>query len=259
MRPCAEGAQYIFPIRKRPQAVYVGSIPIGTSKQPVSFEVYDLSTMDVRSRRRALFLAENLCVNRRHLRFVLASRAVFTVLAKYLPFIRSIQRSVYEHCYTRLNNMQLAINPCGWGEVGTSSKGKPRCRRYWRQCCEFDYTCEYLDDGGCPVRSLCCKMWLCAEATTWLNKTAGDTTNPLSRNCRRYRALRQRYDLLLRALAVPLRGRCSVEDTFNGEVDWEMNTDVDGWYEGIVIRDRWVFPTMEEAEKEKQTQKPIYL
>jgi hypothetical protein len=206
--------------------------------------VFDLSSLPARTRRKALLHAKNLCVNRKHLRLIMVSRAFFGCLA-FFPFIKSLQKALYKHCYNELDKAQKMINPCGWG------KDKAGCRRSWRQCCEYDYRCEYLTDQGCQVLSLCCKMWLCAQASDWLNKTAWDNANPLALQCRRYIRMRRRYDYLLRALAIPLRGRCSLEDTFNGEVDWEMNSDVDGWYEGIIIRDRWMFPIMEEANKEK--------
>jgi hypothetical protein len=200
-------------------------------------ETFDLSLIPPLNRRKALLHATNLHINRKHLRFVLASRALWTGLAKALPPVKALQRAVYEHCYTKLDEASLPLNVCGWTEMG----GKMQCRRAERQCCLYEYPCEYLDYGGCPVRSLACKMWLCPPAVKYLRETASDSGNPLSKDAKRLIALRRRYDFIIRCLAVPMRGRCSAEDAFSGEVDFEMNTDEKDWFDGELIREKWLF------------------
>jgi hypothetical protein len=211
---------------------------------------YDLSTLSLSERKYAVLHAENMCVDKRHLRLIRFSSAIWKALAFALPVFKSWQRSIYERSYTVLDRMQADLNPCGWGRCGKKKDGKLLCRRPERQCCEHTYPCEYLDYGGCPVRSLCCKLWLCAPAMRYLNALARQ--DKAGKLCRKFLRKRRSINFWLRMTGVPLRGRCSVEDAFSGELGWEMNTDIERWYDGVIIRDRWVFPSKELAEKERQ-------
>jgi hypothetical protein len=164
----------------------------------------------------------------------------------------NFQQWLYDWFYNQLDRSQRALDVCGWVEVN----GEYECRRNERQCCKHTWPCEYLDYGGCAVRSLCCKLWLCGKALRNMDAICAEPDNPLRRDVLAYLQLRHRVNFLCRLLGVPLKGRCSREDAFEeataGDASRDMNSSTERWYDGLLLRPDGLYITTEKAEEERR-------
>jgi hypothetical protein len=227
-------------------------------------EEFDLSRFTEKERWKIILKDKNLAVNRRFLRLAHASGRLWKALGNSFPAVMRFQERVYDRVYNRLDGMQKRLDVCGWKikeegrrEKEAGSKGTKTivvCRRAKRQCCRYADKCEYLDYGGCPVRSICCKLWLCREAVEYLAALKADRNSPLHGLAMRYIRARKRGEWLCRALAIPLKGRCSREDAFYGDdgpdAPRSMNAYMDRWYDGALLRPAGVFISRAALERE---------
>jgi len=65
---------------------------------------------------------------------------------------------IYDFLYTAADQIIRKYNPC---QVQSSSDGLVECASDIGLCCNG---CEYLDDNGCMVNSVCCKLHICSAA-----------------------------------------------------------------------------------------------
>jgi len=65
---------------------------------------------------------------------------------------------IYDFLYIAGDQIIRKYNPC---QVQPSSDGLVECASDIGSCCNG---CEYLDDNGCMVNSVCCKLHVCATA-----------------------------------------------------------------------------------------------
>jgi Leucine-rich repeat (LRR) protein len=187
-----------------------------------------------------------LSVNRKWLRTINVTSRVITFLAGKYRFITRLQKSFYDYVYERLDAYQKKLDVCG----PHTRDDKPVCRRYYDQCCTSGGHCSHLAESGCSVKSICCKFWLCGKALEYVASIMSATSHPLRKTCVKYLKLRERYDILCRAFAIPLKGRCSKEDAFNPADKKSMNIYTDHWYNNIVLRQKGLFVPVETAVRE---------
>jgi Leucine-rich repeat (LRR) protein len=211
-----------------------------------ALEYFDISETAVRFFPSAIAKCGLLSVNRKWLGVINVSSRVITFLALKYRFITRLQKSFYDYVYERLDVYQKKLDVCGLH----IRADKPACRRHYDQCCGSGELCPYLEESGCSVKSICCKFWLCGKALEYIALIMSAPSHPLRKTCVKYLELRERYDILCRAFAVPLKGRCSKEDAFNPSDKKSMNIYTDRWYNNIVLRQRGCFVPVESAVRE---------
>jgi len=182
----------------------------------------------------------SLSINRRFFtltRLVSAALSCLSRLAVFGGVIRFTQTKLYWRFYKKLGEQQSELDVCGWHKDEVS--GKPVCRRHWKQCCRYDYVCDYLTECGCSVESLCCRVWLCGPALDYLRSITARSAGGggLCKKARRYLKARERYETICRMLCIPLKGRASLEDAFNTNFTPPdgINTYTERWYDDTLL------------------------
>jgi Leucine-rich repeat (LRR) protein len=212
-----------------------------------ALEYLDLSATPLSTFPATLANCKGLSVNRAWLRTINGTSRVIAFLAKKCRFIVRLQKSFYDYVYQRLDAHQKKLDVCGWHSIDD----KAACRRYYDQCCGAGDRCAYLSETGCAAKSICCKFWLCEKALEYIASIMTDAAHPQRKLCAKYLKLRERYDILCRAFAIPLKGRCSKDDAFNARDKKTMNIYTDRWYNNILLRPRGLFVSAADAATEQ--------
>jgi hypothetical protein len=187
----------------------------------------------------------SLAVKRRGLRTAHCLNRIAATLSRNSRFFPVFQRRIYSYMCNALDRLQKRLDTCGW------RLDSHLCRRENNQCCHNEYVCQYLDEDGCSVESLCCKLWLCNKALEYLDTIAKDRKHPLHRTCIVYLKMRDRFDFICWAFDIPRKGRCSKADAFNPNNTEYMNVYTEKWFNNIRIYPRGLFISDAQAETER--------
>jgi len=116
------------------------------------------------------------------------------------PNFIKVRKWLYDYFYDKLDAAEKKLDVCGWKEYNGE------CLRRDNICCKIPYTSPCFTETSCNSKSLSCKFWLCTAALSRLVST---------KKGRRLLAKRRLYSYWCIAFNVPLRIRCSKNNSFN--------------------------------------------
>ena len=122
-----------------------------------------------------------------------------------------------------LDHLAKRLNVCDWhnGLHGFE------CLRYYNPCCESGGVCEHLTGTGCSVKSLSCKLYLCPEAQSALQRIIIDKAHPQRPLALRLLTLRIKILDYCNKYHIPLKSRATKEETFTVNEIPELSKDWD--------------------------------
>jgi len=131
----------------------------------------------------------------------------------------------YDKAYQLLDYLLRLLNVCDWhkGQHGQE------CRRYFNPCCEVGNVCHHLSSKGCKIKSLSCRLYLCSEAQSYLQRIIIDTTDPRRPLALQFLTLRIKILDCCYKYHVPLKPRATKEETFAVNEIPELSKDWD-WF-----------------------------
>ena len=122
-----------------------------------------------------------------------------------------MREQFYDRLRKKLDFFLKQLNICDWHNGLHGSE----CIRYYNPCCESGGVCQYLSSAGCTVKSLSCKLYLCPEAQSALQRIIIDKTHPQRTTAVQFLSFRlqalgwcDKYNILLKP-------RATKEETFS--------------------------------------------
>jgi hypothetical protein len=127
---------------------------------------------------------------------------------------------LYDYLCSQLDKFSQGLNICDWHD---DIHGKA-CLRAYDICCHSGGTCSHLNNSGCTVQSLSCKLWLCSLALANLTRLALGSGS-LANKAATYLRVRDKVADLCRHWYLPIKSRCSKEETFDSSFTEEYCID----------------------------------